>query len=136
MWFEPPPPPDWTVELPAGLDLLNSNQRLHPMVRSKLTAAIRQAGRKAAEQARVPRIARAYIIGELRPVDRRRRDQGNWYPSAKAAVDGLVDAGVLADDDSTRLVGPDMRLGPVVKGSQIALHIWNLTLGEEEPNAR
>ncbi|WP_344951764.1 hypothetical protein [Sphaerisporangium flaviroseum] len=34
---------------------------------------------------------------------------------------------MLDDDDSTRLTGPDMQLGPVVKGFQLALHIWDLT---------
>lgn len=41
--------------------------------------------------------------------DNRRRDPGNWYPTAKAIVDGLVDAGILIDDDHTKVVGPDMR---------------------------
>ncbi|WP_344951766.1 hypothetical protein [Sphaerisporangium flaviroseum] len=69
------------MELPVGMKLLNSNQRLHRMARSKLTRAIREAGQEAVQDAGVPHMERAYIIGELRPVDRRRRDQGNWYPS-------------------------------------------------------
>lgn len=135
MWFDERPPPDWTVELPVGMTLLNSNQRLHPMVKAKLTKALRGAGRDAAASLGVPHFDRVYVIGELRPVDRRRRDPGNWYPSAKAAVDGLVDAGVLDDDDHTRLIGPDMRLGPIVKGSQLALHIWDIT-GLGAPSGR
>lgn len=125
-WYEPPPP-DWTVELPPGLTLLNSNQRPHPMVRAKHTRALREAGRKAAAAIGIPRLERAYVIAELRPNDKRRRDPGNWYPSAKAAVDGgLVDAGVLDDDDHLHLIGPDMRLGEVVRGSQIVLHVWDI----------
>jgi hypothetical protein len=31
-------------------------------------------------------------------------------PTAKACVDGLVDAGVLEDDNFSRVRGPDMRL--------------------------
>ncbi|WP_336214423.1 hypothetical protein [Nonomuraea sp. LPB2021202275-12-8] len=125
-WYEPPPP-DWTVELPPGLKLLNSNQRPHPMVRAKLTRVLREAGQRAAAEAGIPHMERVYVICELRPSDRRRRDPGNWYPSAKAAVDGgLVDAGALDDDDHTRLIGPDMRLGEVVRGSQLVLHIWDI----------
>ncbi|WP_433235482.1 hypothetical protein ACQPYK_25415 [Streptosporangium sp. CA-135522] len=127
MWFDERPPPDWTVELPVGMTLLNSNQRLHPMAKAKLTKALRGAGRDAAAALGVPHFDRVYVIGELRPVDRRRRDPGNWYPSAKAVVDGLVDAGVLDDDDHTRLIGPDMRIGQVVKGSQLVLHIWDIS---------
>src|SRR5690606_40163075 len=99
----------------------------HPMVRAKLTRELREAGRQAALAAGLPHMERAYVICELRPNDRRRRDPGNWYPSAKAAVDGgLVDAGALDDDDHTRLIGPDMRLGEVVRGSQLVLHIWDI----------
>lgn len=117
------------MELPSGLQLLNSNQRPHPMVRAKLTRALRAAGRDAAAAVGIPRLERAYVIAELRPNDRRRRDPGNWYPAAKGVVDGLVDAGVLDDDDHTRLIGPDMRLGEVVRGSQLALHIWDIGRG-------
>ncbi len=124
-WFDERPPPDWTIELPVGLELLNSNQRLHPMVKARLTKVLRRAGHAASLAAGLPRLERVYVVGELRPTDRRRRDPGNWYPSAKAAVDGaMTDAGVLEDDDHTHLVGPDMRLGPVVKRGQLVLHVW------------
>ena len=37
--------------------------------------------------------------------DRRyRQDVGNCYPTAKAIIDGLVDAGVIADDNDQHLV--------------------------------
>lgn len=40
-----------------------------------------------------------------------RYDPGNLYPTAKACIDGIVDAGLLTDDDHTRVIGPDMRHG-------------------------
>jgi hypothetical protein len=46
--------------------------------------------------------------------------------SAKAAVDGLVDAGVLTDDSDEYLTGPDMRPGPVEKSGRLVLHITEL----------
>jgi len=55
-----------------------------------------------------------------------RRDPANWYPSFKACVDGLVDAGVLNDDDHAHVIGPDMRIGPVVPRSQLVLYIRQL----------
>ncbi|MFE3449655.1 hypothetical protein ACFXJ8_12035 [Nonomuraea sp. NPDC059194] len=119
-------PRSWTIELPAGLKLLNSNQRIHRVPASKITKAIREAGKDAAEEAGLPPLARAHIFGVLRPATKGRRDPANWYPSFKAAVDGLVDAGVLPDDDDKHLVGPDMRLGPVQRGSQLVLHIYEL----------
>ncbi|MER7206372.1 hypothetical protein ABT340_04835 [Streptosporangium sp. NPDC000239] len=116
----------WTITLPAGLPLLNANGRLHHAPRARLTAAIRAAGKHATEAAGVPALSRAHVFGILHPATRGRRDPANWYPSFKAFVDGLVDAGVLPDDDDTHLVGPDMRLGPVVKGGQLQLLVIEL----------
>ena len=41
-----------------------------------------------------------------------KRDVGNWSPTAKAIVDGIVDAGILVDDDDEHVEGPDLRPGP------------------------
>ena len=128
----------FTITLPPGLKLLNANQRVHHRVRAELTQAIRGAamaqcseepGMRAAlvSAGDTPVMQHAYILGVLHPGSRRRLDPANFYPSFKAAVDGLVDAGVLEDDDHTRVIGPDMRIGPVMKGGRIALHIQELT---------
>lgn len=69
----------------------------------------------------LPRLAAAHVVCELLFADRRRRDPGNWAPTAKACVDGLVDAGVLPDDDGKHLLGPDMRLGPTVAKAYVGL---------------
>lgn len=87
---------------------LNSNQRLHYRQRMERTKAWRTAGREAAYDLRTS-YERAHIVCAIRWPDNRRRDPGNWYPTAKAAVDGIVDAGILEDDDSLHLIGPDMR---------------------------
>ncbi|MFF3127232.1 hypothetical protein ACFVRD_34130 [Streptomyces sp. NPDC057908] len=128
----------FTITLPPGLRLLNANQRVHYRVRAEFTEAIRGAAMAQCSEDPTMRAAlglvgdqplmqHAYILGVLHPPSRRRADPANWYPSFKAAVDGLVDAGVLEDDDHTRLIGPDMRMGPVAKGGQLALHIQELT---------
>ncbi|MFD5882581.1 RusA family crossover junction endodeoxyribonuclease [Streptomyces yangpuensis] len=125
---EPPAAPSWRIELPVGLTLMNSNDRPTIPQRARLTAALRKAGREAARKAGIPRLERAYVTCYLRPTTRGRRDPGNWYPSAKAALDGVVDAGVLADDDATRVLGPDMRLGEILKpGPQLVLVLTDLT---------
>ncbi|MFI7532614.1 hypothetical protein [Streptosporangium sp. NPDC049376] len=120
----------WTITLPAGTPLLNANNRLHHAPKARLTAAIRAAGKQATEAAGVPPLARAHVFGILHPATRGRRDPANWYPSFKAFIDGLVDAGVLPDDDDTHLVGPDMRLGPVMKGGQLQLLVIELPAPE------
>lgn len=116
----------WTVALPPGMELLNANQRTHWRVRHARTKALREAAAVLARQQKIPTLARAHIVGVYMPPDRRRRDVANLYPSFKAAIDGLVDAAVLDDDDDTHLVGPDMRLGHVHKGGQLVLHITEL----------
>lgn len=120
-----PPPRTWTVELPPGLPLLNANRRVHWRKRAELTKTIREAAYLLA-QGNVPALQRARIVVEYRPPDRRRRDAGNLAPSAKAAVDGLVDAGVLPDDSDDYLIGPDMRRGDVTPQGQLILHITEL----------
>jgi len=39
---------------------------------------------------------------------RHHRDIANWYPTAKAALDGVVDAGFLDDDDTAHVDGPHL----------------------------
>jgi crossover junction endodeoxyribonuclease RusA len=126
-------PPSWHITLPAGTPLLNANQRLHHHPKAQLTKTIRDAACLLARQARIPNLQHAHICYVVHPGGVvRRRDPGNWAPTAKAAVDGLVDAGVLPDDDSTRLLGPDPRIGAPVKGSQFAL--WITDLDEMSPH--
>jgi crossover junction endodeoxyribonuclease RusA len=132
----------YTVTLPAGLRLLNSNQRPHYRIRHEVTKELRAAAHEAVTDHPAlmdalavakpgPLFQRAHVLGILRPPSARRADPANWYPSFKAAVDGLVDAGLLDDDDHTRLVGPDMRLGEKVKGGQLILVIRGLAVGED-----
>lgn len=131
-----------TITLPAGLELLNANQRLHHAPKGKRTAAIRAAAHEAvtedtdlmkalAAAKPGPLFQRVHVLGILHPPKNDRRDPANWYPSFKAAVDGLVDAGLLEDDDHTRVVGPDMRLGNKVKGGQLVLVVRPLAAGED-----
>lgn len=130
--------PAYEVQLPAGMPLLSANGREHWRPKAAATRAIRDAAHLAVKGAPGLRQAvlaargaaameRAHVLAVLHPADRRRRDPANMYPAVKAALDGIVDAGVLVDDDSTRVVGPDMRLGSTVRGSQLVL--WLTPLG-------
>ena len=118
------PPRTWVIELPSGLELLNANDRDgHWARRKRVTEALRAAAGWLARKQQVPPMRRAHVLAVYEPPDRRRRDPANLYPSVKACVDGLVDAGVLPDDDATHLDGPDMRLGPTHPRGRIVLHI-------------
>lgn len=77
---------------------LNANQRLHWAQKAKLTRTIREItkmtvrrdGLWAADQITVQL---TWVV-----TDKRRRDSDNIYPTFKAMCDGLVDAGIVADD--------------------------------------
>jgi crossover junction endodeoxyribonuclease RusA len=114
----------YRLELLRGdLDWITSNQRLHWRSRAERTKAWRQLAYGRAKEAGVPHLEQAHIECELRFADRRIRDPANWGPTAKAAVDGLVDAGVFTDDNHKIVVGPDMRVGPVVPRHWQGMHL-------------
>lgn len=126
-------PPSWRLELPTGTFLLNDNQRLHYRTKAKHIDTIREASGFAARAAHIPAFQRIHVLYVVHPKPGlRRRDPGNWSPTAKAAIDGLVDAGIVPDDDHTRVLGGDPRLGTPVKGSQFVL--WITDLDEMSPH--
>jgi crossover junction endodeoxyribonuclease RusA len=92
---------------------LTANQRMHHYTRASLVKAWRGYTCTLATRAGLPPIEKARVVCYLHFHDRRRRDPANFYPTVKACVDGLVDAGVFEDDDYTRVQGPDMRIGEV-----------------------
>lgn len=117
----------YRIEIPARTVLITSNQRLNRYVQAERVKALRNTGFAMARAAKVPPMERAHIFYVLHPDTKsRRRDPGNWSPSAKALVDGIVSAGVLPDDNHEHLLGPDPRIGAPVPGSQLVLYITDL----------
>lgn len=113
----------YVVALPAGMKLLNANDRIHWRTRGRLTKALREAAAKSASDAHIPPMEQISIQAVLHPHDKRRRDPHNWYPSFKAAIDGIVDAGVISDDDGKHLISIEVVLGTPVRHTQISLRI-------------
>lgn len=99
-----------TIDIPAPCAFINSNQRLHRMAQAKLTKAWREASAAAAHG--LPQFAgQVHITAHIFKPRAGRWDPNNLWPTVKAAVDGLVDAGLLIDDDHRHVIGPDMRSG-------------------------
>lgn len=120
-------PRSWRVELPPKTVLLTANQTLGIHAKASRVKALRHTGWAMARYFKLPRLERAHVFYVLHPDTKtRRRDPGNWAPSAKAVIDGFVDAGLLPDDNSERLLGPDPRIGAPVPGSQLVFHITDL----------
>lgn len=99
-----------TLTITPPCEFLNANQRYHWRKKAELTKAWREAAYTAVMTGFHPyRYDRAHITFAVRFPDNRRRDVHNLYGTAKAAIDGIVQAGLLADDRDEFLVGPDMR---------------------------
>jgi crossover junction endodeoxyribonuclease RusA len=102
----------WTLTIPAPARWLSANQRTDLRRQTPDRRAWRDTTALLARAAKLPKLDRAHIVATLYFTDRRRRDPHNFYPTIKAAVDGLVDYGLLPDDSSEYLIGPDLRIGP------------------------
>ena len=115
-----------TLTIPAPCEPINANHRLHPHVKAKRTAAWRARAQVAAIQAGKPRMDRAHVRAVMSITSRREFDAGNWYPTAKACLDGIVTAGCLPDDSNAYVVGPDMR-----PGEKADVYTLTITLDDE-----
>lgn len=121
---------EYVLWLPYGKPPLTANQRLHWAVKARLTADVRRDAMLLARSARLPRgVDHATIRLHYVPRDRRRRDADNLVPTLKAACDGLVDAGLTADDTPDQMtkhmptIDPPQRDAPGPRGSRMYLTI-------------
>lgn len=101
-----------TVALPPKLPLLNSNQRLHWATRARRTRLIRETAAWCTTALGERPMDAVEITAIVHPKTNRRFDPHNLQPTVKAAIDGIVDARLIADDDATRLVSVAFRAGP------------------------
>ncbi|MEU0515599.1 hypothetical protein [Amycolatopsis sp. NPDC006125] len=94
------------TKLPAGKPL-TLNQHHNPFAKAKLVEQIREgtgwAALAAMKRHRVGRQDHITVQLHYRPGDRRRRDTDNLIASQKPAVDGLVDARLIPDDNPSHL---------------------------------
>lgn len=92
------------LELPAN-EWLSANGRDHWAQKARRTKSIRtrafMAGRAALRSGQVTaRQGKTHIHVLVGYPTARKADPPNSYPSVKAAIDGLVDAGIFPDDNS------------------------------------
>lgn len=97
----------WTV---------NGERKLHPHQRAERVRRWREHAAMLARAERIPRLDAVRV--SARPMVKNRRamqDTGGCFPAVKAAIDGLVDAGVLDDDGPDVVVEITFR-GPALGG--------------------
>ncbi len=122
----------WTLELPYSKPPLSMNDRIHWRARARITQHLRASAFYLARNASVPVGCRhATVCLHYRPRDNRRRDADNLMPVLKAACDGLVDHGLVADDTPELM----SKLMPVIhkaeKGREGALWL-TITIGDPQ----
>lgn len=86
---------------------LNSNDRDHWRVLAPIRADWRRLASEAAAAAGLPTgVARVNITGLVIKERGGTYDAMNFYPTAKAVVDGLIDYGLCVDDSNEYVQGP------------------------------
>lgn len=90
----------WTITIPAPAKWLNSNDRTHRRYDNPAVQLWKNAAAVLARKAKLPKLGAIHVEATLHFCDRRLRDAPNYYPTIKAAIDGLVVAEVLDDDNN------------------------------------
>ena len=99
------PGPTVTMRLDYGRPPLTANGREHWRTKERLAKNLRTAAVWAARSSHVPEYPRIHVSLVWVVNDRRRRDGGeNLAPTLNPLIDGLVDAGVVADDDPQHVI--------------------------------
>jgi len=93
----------WTLRLPTLAPHTPNSRSGHWRDRHSHAREWRSTVGWVAKAARVPRVDQAAIALVGAPPDRRRRDTDSLALACKHAIDGLRDAGVLADDDASHV---------------------------------
>lgn len=120
----------WVLTFPAGTKLLTANEMRAKGHWSKFYTIIRSWRAMScliAEQQKIPLLEKVKIRAVYHPPDNRRRDTSNIFPTIKAAVDGIVDAGVLKDDSDKYVISVEMVRGSNVKLGQLVIEIIEVT---------
>jgi crossover junction endodeoxyribonuclease RusA len=92
-----------TIELPRAL-LISANDRMHWTVKANRTTILRTRGRLLAQRLRSLATPVTLTVTVTYPPLSRRRDAANLAPTVKGLLDGIVDAGLLPDDNDRVII--------------------------------
>lgn len=118
-----------TIQVPAN-EWISANDRMHWRERANRTKRLRRRGYFEARRNGLLPMRRAFVIVSVQYATNLRADPANVYPTVKALVDGLVDFGVLTDDDSKHLQAMTFKRAP--GKCKRGWHVITLTLVEED----
>lgn len=83
-------------------EMLNANDRMSWARKAKITAYLRQIGRLNVFKGKYTTYTKKRPCGLLVTIyapTKRRMDPPNFYPTVKALIDGMTDAGIWTDDN-------------------------------------
>ena len=96
--------------LKAGNQMMNANDRMHFQVKKDIVSYLRNLSHVTATnhigilgegEHIYSKNNPCHIVVYVNPPSNRRMDAPNWYPTIKALIDGLTDAGVFEDDNDS-----------------------------------
>ena len=90
------------------------NDREHFMARHRKAQALRDAAIVMARKAKVPRLECVALAVYYDPPVRRKRDHDNLMATYKHLADGIVQAGVVPDDDTAHILPPHCEVTSVI----------------------
>lgn len=94
-----------TFTIPADM-WLSANQRLHWAPKAARTRWLRTYAIGRTRQVGVEPFDVVHVAAFIGYMRNGTADPANAAPTVKALIDGMTDAGVWADDDSTHVIGP------------------------------
>jgi crossover junction endodeoxyribonuclease RusA len=115
----------WTVEYGTRPWTTNLERKENRWQRAERTKQWRLAFALLARNQKIPKLASAKIVVEPWQQGGRLADVASCNPSVKAAIDGLVDAGVLEDDSPAYLKSIEF-LPPQKGKNALVLHIHGM----------
>ena len=116
------------IKIPAN-EWMSANDRMHWRQRASRTKRLRRRGYFEARRNGLLPMRRAVLTAHVQFANGGRADPANAYPTVKALVDGLVDFGVLTDDDSKHLSAMTFKRAP--GQCERGWHVITLTLVEQ-----
>lgn len=128
----------WRLQLSGDRPALNLNDRHHWAAKAKVTKRVRLEAAARAAGLRLPR-GLGHVHSQLvwLAPDARRRDEDNLVATAKPAWDGLVDYGLVPDDEPRYMTKHMPRIIPHPRRgeSRVDLWVWLAPRGESVPEA-
>lgn len=89
----------WRVDLPWVTPPLSLNDREHWGRKAAKVSHVRETTGWLVKAARIPAQPRIHVVLHYLPGTAVRRDRDNLVATLKPCIDGIVDAGVVPDDD-------------------------------------